>query len=125
MESFSTLTCKQLENFLSQHIQALYLGQLGHQPGKVACQLFDEKLAIFLEDAITRPEQLLIEVGRKELAQEVRRSMEIIFQPRLQALIEEVTHVAVSDFLTAAQLDTGRVSIIAILAERPICVSAS
>ena len=38
----------QLERTLSQRIQALYRNQLEHQPSRVTCQLFDEKLAIIL-----------------------------------------------------------------------------
>ena len=48
----------QLERTLSQRIESLYRSQLEHKPSKVVCQIFDEKIAIILEDSIinfTRP----------------------------------------------------------------------
>ena len=44
----------ELERQLSQKIQAFYRRQLGHQPSKVTCQLFDSKLAVIIEDSIIR-----------------------------------------------------------------------
>ena len=38
----------QLERTLSQRIQAFYRQQLGHQPSKVICQIFESKIAIIL-----------------------------------------------------------------------------
>jgi uncharacterized protein YbcI len=104
---------------LAQRVRSLYQAQFGHQPGKTTCQLFDEKLAIFLENAITPPEQLLVDSGRRELVRQIRANLDDIIQPHLKALIEEITRVSVSDLLTAAQLDTGRIGIMAVLTERP------
>jgi len=109
----------QLERTLSQRIQALYRNQLGHQPSKVTCQIFDGKIAIIVEDSVTKPEQLLIQQGREELAEQVRADLDEVIQPQLAALIEEVLGVAVIDLLSDAKLDTGRSGTIAILAETP------
>lgn len=105
----------QLERSLSQRLQALYRDQLGHQPGKVTCQLFDEKLAIILEDSITPPEQLLADRGQTELAKQVHSELDEAIQPQLKALIEEVLGVNVLDILSDATLETGRTGIIAVL----------
>ena len=105
----------QLERSLSQRLQALYRDQLGHQPGKVTCQLFDEKLAIILEDSITPPEQLLAERGQTELAQQVHSELDEAIKPQLKAVIEEVLGVKVLDLLCDATLETGRTGIIAVL----------
>jgi len=109
----------QLERTLSQRIQALYRTQLGHQPSKVTCQIFDEKIAILLEDSVTKPEQLLAQSGKEELAEQVRSDIDEVIQPQLKALIEEVMGIAVIDLLSDAKLDTGRTGSIAILADKP------
>lgn len=115
----SSLTRGQLERTLSQQIQALYRTQLEHQPSKVTCQIFDEKIAIILEDSITQPEQLLFNTGQEELAEQVRSELDEAIQPQLKALIEQVVGVPVIDLLSDAKLETGRTATIAILAATP------
>ena len=109
----------QLERTLSQRLQALYREQLGHQPTKVTCQLFDEKLAIIVENSITPPEQLLADRGQAELAEQVRSELDEAIQPQLKSLIEEVLGVSVLDLLSDATLETGRTGIIAVLDVTP------
>jgi len=109
----------QLERTLSQRIQALYRTQLEHRPSKVTCQIFDEKIAIILEDSITQPEQLLVKSGQEELAEQVRSELDEALQPQLKALIEEVVGVTVVDLLSDAKLETGRTATVVILAETP------
>lgn len=109
----------QLERTLSQRIQALYRNQLGHQPSQVTCQIFDQKIAIVLEDALTQPEQVLVESGREELAEQVRSDLDAAIEPQLKQAIEEVVGVSVLELLTDAKLDTGRSGIIAILDAAP------
>ena len=109
----------QLERTLSQRIQALYRTQLEHRPSRVTCQIFDEKIAIVLEDSITQPEQLLVNSGQEELAEQVRSELDEALQPQLKSLIEEVVGVAVIDLLSNAKLDTGRTATVVILAETP------
>lgn len=115
----STPTRGQLERLLSQKLQAFYRENLGHLPGKITCQLFDEKLAVIVEDSITPPEQVLANNGQPELAEQVRADLEKAIQPQLKALIEEVLKVAVLDLLSDATLETGRTGIIAILDVMP------
>ncbi len=109
----------QLERTLSQRIQALYRTQLEHRPSRVTCQIFDEKIAIILEDSITQPEQLLVKSGQEELAEQVRSELDEALQPQLKALIEEVVGVTVVDLLSDAKLETGRTATVVILAETP------
>jgi len=109
----------QLERLLSQKLQALYRVQLGHQPGKVTCQLFDETLAVIVENSITPPEQLLGNSGQIELAEQVHADLEEAIQPQVKMLIEEVLGVSVLDLLSDATLKTGRTGIIAILGVTP------
>lgn len=109
----------QIERTLSQRIQALYRSHLGHQPSRVTCQLFDEKLAIIIEDSITQPEQLLLEGGKKPLAEQLREDLNKSLQPRLKDLIEEILRVKVLDLLSNATLETGRTGAIVILETAP------
>lgn len=113
------LTCGQLERTLSQKIQAFYRDRLGHQPSKVTCQLFDQKLAIIIEDSITPAEELLITKGNEELAEQVHSSLDEAIQPQLKALMEEILDVEVIDLLSDATLETGRTGIIAVLTKSP------
>ena len=113
------LTRGQLERNLSQSIQAFYRHNLGHQPSKVTCQLFDAKLVIILEDSITNAEQILVEEGQNDLAEKVRSNLNEAVQPKLKQLIEEITEVKVVDILSDAALGTGRTGIIVILSETP------
>ncbi len=109
----------QLERNLSQRIQAFYRQQLGHQPSKVTCQLFDNKLAIILENAITPAEQILVQEGQENLADQVRSSLEEATHPQLQEIVEEILSVTVADMLSDSTLETGRSGIIAILNDAP------
>lgn len=109
----------QIERTLSQQVQALYRNQLGHQTGKVTCQIFDEKLVLIIEDSLTRPEQLLAEKGQTELVEQVRTDLDQAIRPHLKSLIEEVLDVSVLDLLTDATLETGRTGIIAVLKSQP------
>ena len=115
----SSPTRGQLERTLSQRIESLYRSQLEHKPNKVVCQIFDEKIAIILEDSITQPEQILVNNGQQELAEKVRSELDEALQPQLKALIEEIVGVSVIDLLSNAKLETGRSATIAILAESP------
>ncbi|WP_009633666.1 DUF2294 domain-containing protein [Synechocystis sp. PCC 7509] len=115
----SSSTRGQIERTLSQRIQSLYRSQLEHTPSRVICQIFDGKIAIILEDSITQPEQVLVNNGQQELAEQVRSELDEALQPQLKALIEEVVGISVIDLLSNAKLDTGRSATIAILAESP------
>jgi uncharacterized protein YbcI len=114
-----SVTRGQLERTLSQRIQALYRNELGHQPSKIVCQIFDSKIAIIMENSLTKPEQLLAENGKEDLAEQLRSDLEEVIQPQIKALIEEIVGIAVIDLLSDSKLDTGRSGTIAVLADSP------
>lgn len=114
-----TLSVGQVERNLSQQIQALYYECLGHRPSKVTCQLFDEKLAIVIEDSITQPEQLLQQGGQDTLVEQVRADLNAAMQAQLKATISSILSIDVLDMMTNSTLETGRTGIIAVLAETP------
>ncbi|MGL5062891.1 MAG: DUF2294 domain-containing protein [Microcoleus sp.] len=105
----------QLERNLSQRIQALYRSVFGHQPSQVSCNLIDGKLVITMENAITQPEQVLVENGREELAEKVRSELETVLETELKQVINEVLGVDAIDLLNDTTLETGRAGTIAIL----------
>lgn len=109
----------QLERTLSQRIQALYREQLGHQPGKVTCQLFAEEVAIIIENSMTRPEQLLVKSGETELVEQFRDTLHDAIRPNLVAAIEEVLDVPVVDIMGDATFETGRTGLIVVLEKMP------
>ena len=114
-----SVTRGQLERTLSQSIQALYRNELGHQPSKITCQIFDSKIAIIMENSLTKPEQLLAENGKEDLAEQVRSDLEEVIQPQIKALIEKIVGIDVIDLLSDSKLDTGRSGTIAVLADSP------
>lgn len=112
-------TSGQLERTLSGRIQTLYCAYLEHQPAEVVCQLFENKVAIVLENSITPPVQLLVKHGKQQLAQQVRSNIKQALEPQLKILIEEVLGVPVIDLLSDAKLESGRTGTIAVLATMP------
>ncbi|MEO1430987.1 MAG: Na-translocating system protein MpsC family protein [Cyanobacteria bacterium J06632_19] len=107
-----------LEKNLAERIQSLFINQLGHKPKDIYCRLLDRKLTIVIENAITKPEKLLISAGYKEIVEKVRNSIEKILQPQFKQIIEEVTTDKISNILFATHLDTNYVSVIALFAEK-------
>lgn len=114
-----TQTRGQMERTLSQRVQALYRMQLGQQPSRVQCQIFDGKVVIVLEGSITKTEQVLVANGQENLAEQVRDDLDKAFNPQLTQLIQEVIGIEVVDVLTDATLKTGRMGTIAVLADTP------
>ncbi|KPQ36511.1 MAG: hypothetical protein HLUCCA11_06505 [Phormidesmis priestleyi Ana] len=117
--STASQTAGQLEREISQKMQALYKQQLGHQPGKVSCQLFDATLVVVLEDSITQPEQLLLEKGQTKLAEQVRADLSQAMMSPVKSLIESILNVEVLDLLSDATIKTKRTGIIAVLSHTP------
>lgn len=115
----SNLTYRVLEKNLSQQIETLYLTQLGHQPDKVNCHLVDKTLSIVVDNPVTQPERLLLTNGKQEFAELLRFNINKAFQPQLKTLIEDVVGVSVIDLLGDSKIQTGRTSIVAILAATP------
>ncbi|MGB7060065.1 MAG: DUF2294 domain-containing protein, partial [Geitlerinemataceae cyanobacterium] len=109
----------QVERTISQRIQALYRDRIGHQPSKVTCELFEDKLTIILEDSITPAEQLLLQEGKEESVEQLRSDLDEVIRPKLKAELEEILGLAVLDLLSDATLETGRIGLIAVLEKVP------
>lgn len=109
----------QLEQTLENRIQVLYFTQLGHKPNKVSCHLVDKTLTVTVENSITKPVQLLAEIGKQELAELARFNIDKAFKTQLKALIEEVLGVSVIELLGDSKLETGLTTMLAVLAAAP------
>lgn len=109
----------QAERALSQQIQALYRSQLGHQTGKITCQLSDETLSIVIENSVTQPEKLLVADGNAALAEQVRSDLDHTIRSQVKSVVEEILNVNVIDLLSDATLETGRTGMIVILENPP------
>ncbi|MBW4663559.1 MAG: DUF2294 domain-containing protein [Chroococcus sp. CMT-3BRIN-NPC107] len=118
-------TQEQLEQKLLKSIQEVYLKTLGHQPQQVSGKLNDKNLTVIIEDSITKAEQLLVNNGKEELAQQVRTNLQLAFEPYLKSAIEEATSIPLTDLISKSSLDTGRTSIVAIFTHAPELLSSS
>lgn len=119
MEEFLAPTLEQLEQNLSQQVIVLFQTHLGHHLDRVSCKLVDGSLTIVAEDSITRLEEFLTQSDRHELAKQVRVALLKALEPQIISLIEEVLKVPVVDVMYDSVFDTGRTSIVAILAATP------
>lgn len=109
----------QLQRQLSQQFQRLYRQQLNHCSGKITCQLVEEKVMLVIENSVTKPEQLLVDHGEAELAEQVREDIVSALRPHIVELIESSLNREVVDILTDGNLDTGRTGIVVILSSPP------
>ena len=112
-------TVGQMERAISQKIQALYKRALGHQLGRVTCQLFDAKVVIVLENSISQPVKLLLEESRIELAERVCHDINSAMQPQIKELLANVLGVKVLDVLSDTALSIGSTGITGVLASLP------
>lgn len=119
MEKSSVLTPEQLEQNISQRLIVLYQTKLEHQLGHVSCKLVDKTITIVAEDSITGLERFLLKNDQYELAKQIRLTLHKVLEPHLKFLFEEVVNVPVVDVICDSVFQTGRTSIVAVLAAMP------
>ena len=124
MEESLAPTLEQVEQNLSQQMIVLFQTYLGHHLDTVACKLAEKSITIVAEDSITRLEKFLSQSDRYELAKQVRVALLKALEPEIKLLIEEVVNVPVVDVMYDSVFQTGRTSIVAILAATPDMVSS-
>lgn len=113
-------TCGEIERDLSQKIQKLYREQLGHCPRKVTCKLFDNRLAIIIEDSlITLQKTLIEEDDQSEIARHVSLAVDNVIKSRLKIAIEEVLEIEVYDILFDSSLKSHSAGAIVTLSQSP------
>jgi uncharacterized protein YbcI len=107
----------QLERTVSQQLQKLYREQLGHTPGKITCQLFNDKLTIIVEGSLTQPELLLLQETSPQRVEQLRTDLDEAVRPKLISLVETVLDRQVLDLMSDTTLETGRTGMVIILSE--------
>ena len=115
----SNPTRGKIERTIIQRIQALYYDNLGQRPGKIICQFFDEKLAIFIDDFIMPAEQFFINNERQEFAKQLRSQLDAAIKPLLQKNIADVTGAEVVAMLGDSDLNKKIAGFIAVLSDIP------
>ena len=114
----------QLERSLSQQFQKLYREHLDHNTGKISCRLFDDKLTIIVEDALTQPERLLLENGNSDRVEKLHNDLSRLVRPQLVELVETVLGREVVDLMSDTTLETARTGLVIVLSDRP-CTASS
>lgn len=112
-------TSGQIERDLSQRIQKLYREQLGHCPRKVTCKLFDNRLAVVIEDSLTILQKTLVEEDDGETARYVNLAIDNVIKSKLKIAIEEVLDIEVYDILFDSSLKSQSAGAIVILTQSP------
>lgn len=84
-------TAGQIERDISQALNGLYRKELGHQPGKITCQLFEKKVVLVIEDALSRPEKLLLSQGDSEIALKAHEELLDTLKDKAKSCIADVT----------------------------------
>lgn len=113
------VTRGQMEREISQKIEALLHQKLSHRPTKITCCLNGKVLSVLIEDALTKPEAILVDKSKPEIVIQVRNSIEQALRPLLQPLLTEILEVEVLEIFCQTKLKTRRMSIVATLKESP------
>lgn len=114
-----TKTAGQIERDVTQALNALYRKELGHQPGKITCQLFETKVVLVIEDSLSRPEQLLLKKGNSEVALQAHEELLDVIKAMAKSCIAEATQLFVVDILVDSNIETSRMGLIVMLEKAP------
>lgn len=114
----SLSTLGQLMRSTAQAIQHLYRDRLGHTPSRVTCDLVHNKLLVWAEHSITRPEQVLRETNSSQLAATSATIKEGLRLP-LTELIEHYLKVKVVTLLSDICYDQNCTAMVVLLSSPP------
>ena len=112
-------TAGQIEREISQALNGLYRQELGHQPGKITCQLFEKKVVLVIEDSLSRPEKLLLTQGNSEIALQAHEELLDALKEKAKRCIADVTGMSVLDILVDSNVETSRMGLIVMLEQAP------
>lgn len=119
MEESLSPTPEQLQQELVRQVTELYWTHLGHELQQVSCHIVDKTVTILAKDSITRLEKFLEQNQNVNLALQVRSNLLKSLEPHLHSLIEKAIGVPVVDVICNTTFETGRTSIVALLASVP------
>jgi uncharacterized protein YbcI len=109
----------QVERQLTQSIQGFFRDRTGQRPTRAVCQIYDSGLTLVLENTVSPIERTLLTAQHGELAYQVRAKLQEILKPALKEIIEAAVSTTVISVLMDSDLQSGLVSITAILASLP------
>jgi uncharacterized protein YbcI len=109
----------QIERQLTQSIQGFFRDRTGQRPTRAVCQLYDSGLTLILENTVSPIERTLLAAHQGEFAQQIRAKIQEVFKPALKDIIEAAVSTTVISVLVDSDLQSGLVSITAILATLP------
>lgn len=113
--NISKLKPEQVQQLISESVQNWFKSQLNYQFKDITCQIFDNKVAIVLENSLPQSIHLLANQGKKQLVQQVISNIEATIKTKLIDLIQELLSIEVVDLLIHCNIETSRTGIIAIL----------
>ena len=109
----------QLERQMSQTLQSLYRQQFGHLASKVTCHIFDDKVAIVVEDTVTKVEKILYDHSKLDLVYNIRSAVGEAFVSQVKQVTTEILQVEVMDLIFDSTSNSGYLGIIIFLYNSP------
>lgn len=109
----------EMERSLSQYIQAFYRNQLGCLTGKINCHIFNNQVAIAIENSVTPLERMLDNSSDCEFRRDLRDRIDTIVKRELLSGMETVLKVKVVDLTINTTLDNNFTGIVVLLSESP------
>lgn len=103
---------------VAQSVQHLYRDRLGHTPSRVTCDLVNDKLLIWAENSISRPEQMLAMLGSAQLPA-VSTTLRQGLRAALIEIVERTLKVKVTTLLSDICYEQNCTVMVVLLASSP------
>ena len=111
-------TVGQLMRSVSQAMQQLYRDRLGHKVSKITCHLVDSKLLIWVENSVTRPEQMLLDSNSAQLPA-LSLSIKAGLKASTVEVVERCLKVEVLALLSDTSYEQSCTAMVALLSNPP------
>lgn len=111
-------TVGQLMRSTAQAIQHLYRDDVGHTPSRVTCHLVKDKLLVWAENSITRPEQMLFESNSSQLSA-VSLAIKSSLKEALTKTVEDKLKVKVITLLSDVSYEQNCTAMVMLLSQSP------
>ena len=113
-------TCGQLERDLSQQIWKLYRDKLQCFPTKITCKLFNNCLAIVVEDARTTIEKILVEnYQESEIVRDMNSAINNAVKSEFKTIVREILAVEVNEIMFDSSFESKYVGAVVVLNQPP------
>jgi uncharacterized protein YbcI len=109
----------EMERNLSQSIQAYYRDRLSCRVGKISCHIFDNQVAIIVENSVTSLERLLHNSEDQNFVRDLRDRIDYIVKSELITTIKRILGVEVIDLTIDTTLEHNFTGVLVVLNEMP------